>query len=73
MEYSGVLFNLKCFFFIYYINMHVFNKIKKKSCCFFFLFLKKGMISKVNYNKVSPNAHLAMAQPAEMVLETWIS
>lgn len=27
----------------------------------------------INYNKVSPNAHLAMAQPAEMVFETWIS
>lgn len=40
MEYSGVLFNLKCFFFIYYINMHVFNKIKKKVVVFFFI-LKK--------------------------------
>ena len=24
----------------------------------------------INYNKVSPNAHLAMAQPAEIVFET---
>lgn len=24
----------------------------------------------INYNKVSPNAHLAIAQPAEMVFET---
>ena len=40
------------------------TKIKKNA------YFDKIMDDDLNYNKVSPNAHLAMAQPAEMVFET---
>lgn len=50
--------------------MHIYIYFIKRCYITRFQILYVYMCDRKSYNKVSPNAHLAMAQPAEIVSET---